>query len=159
MVEFNRYNLDVLQSIAKICRQNLEFIEGLGRIDELFASAQAASRDGQANKALDAIDQALEVAREFHRRRNRVLHDAVRVWCQDWYPRVAEANGRRFFHDLDDVKDHLPDRTIDMSYLIYRQLQLPLGQWYRQVQAARNSYAEKNRLPERLEEFDWKKLD
>lgn len=157
--EFNRFNLEVLQSIAKICRQNLEFLGGLGRIDELFLSAQAASREGEARKALDAIDQALEAAREIHRRRNRVLHDAVQVWYQTWHPRVAEANGRRFFHELDDVKDHVPDRTIDMSFLIYRQLQLPFEKWYGQVQAARNSYAQKNRLPEQRKEFDWKKLD
>jgi hypothetical protein len=157
--EFNRYNLEVLQSIAKICRQNLEFIRGLGRIDELFVSAQAASRGGKVKKALEAIDQALDMAGEIHRQRNRVLHDAVQVWYQTWYPRVTEANGRRFVHDLDDVKDHVPDRTIDMSFLIYRQLQLPLGEWYGQVQAARNSFAERNRLPERRGEFDWKKLD
>ena len=76
-----------------------------------------------------------------------------------WYPRVAEANGRRFFHDLDDVKDHVPDRTIDMSFFVYRQLQLPFGTWFGQVQAARNSFAEKNGLPRQLMEFDWKKLD
>jgi hypothetical protein len=157
--EFNRYNLEVLQSIAKICRQNLEFLGGLGRIDELFISAQIASREGEAEKALDAIDQALELVREIHRQRNRVFRDAVQVWYQTWYPRVAEGNGRRFLHDLDDVKDHVPDRTIDMSFLIYRQLQLPFGEWHSQVQAARNSYAQKNRLPERREEFEWNKLD
>jgi hexosaminidase len=157
--QFNRYNLEVLQSIATICRQNLEFLESLGRIDELFVSAQAASREGEAKKALDAIDHALELAREIHRERNRALHEAVQVWYKTWHPRVAEANGRRFFHDLDDVKDHVPDRTIDMSYLIYRQIQLPLGRWYSQVQTARNSYAQKNRLPERRDEFDWNKLD
>src|SRR5262249_12017805 len=37
--EFNRYNLEVLQSIAEICRQNLAFLQGFGRIDELFFSA------------------------------------------------------------------------------------------------------------------------
>jgi hexosaminidase len=157
--EFNRYNLEVLQSIAKICRQNLEFLGGLGRIDELFISAQIASREGEAEKALDAIDQAFELVREIHRQRNRVFRDAVQVWYQTWYPRVAEGNGRRFLHDLDDVKDHVPDRTIDMSFLIYRQLQLPFGEWHSQVQAARNSYAQKNRLPERREEFEWNKLD
>ena len=80
--EFNRYNLEVLQSIAKICSQNLEFLQGLGRIDKLFLSAQSASRGGEAKKALDAIDRALEIAREIHRQRNRVIHDAVQVWYE-----------------------------------------------------------------------------
>jgi hypothetical protein len=157
--EFNRYNLEVLESIAKLCRQNLEFLHALGHIDELFVSAQAASRKGEAKKALDNIDQALEIARQIRVQRNRVYQDTVRVWHKTWHPRVAEANGRRFVHDLDDVKDPLPDRTVDMSYLVYRQLQLPFGEWFGQVHMARNSFAEKSGLPKRPMDFAWKKLD
>jgi hexosaminidase len=157
--EFNRYNLEVFQSIAMIGRQNLEFLGRLGRIDELFISAQAASRAGDSKKALDAVDQAIESAREIHRQRNKVLHEIIRVWYETWHPRVETANGRRFFHDLDDVKDHVPDRTIDMSYLIYRQLQLPFGKWYDQVQTARNTFARLKQLPERQVEFNWSKLE
>jgi hexosaminidase len=157
--EFNRYNLEVLQSIAKICRQNLEFLQALGRINKLFFWAQSAARDGDAKKALGAIDEALELARGIQRERNRVFHDAVQVWYATWYPRVAEANGRKFVHDLDDVKDHVPDRTVDMSFLVYRQLRLDFGQWFGHVQTSRNSFAENNGLPKRQAEFDWEKLE
>jgi hypothetical protein len=157
--QFNRYNLQVLQSIARICRQNLEFLRGLGRIDELFYSAQSASRAGEAKKAIGAMDEVLELAREIHRERNRVIHDVVQVWYETWYPRAAEANGRRFVHDLDDVKDHVPDRTVDLSFLAYRQFQLPFGQWFSQVQASRNSFAQRKGLPMRQAEFEWKKLE
>jgi hexosaminidase len=157
--EFNRYNLEVFLSIAKLCRQNLEFLRGLGRIDELFAAAGAASRNGQTNNAVDAIDQALEVAIQIRQERNRVLNDAIRVWYETWYPRVPEANGRRFVHELDDVKDHVPDHTVDMSYLVYRVIMLPFGEWFGEVEAARNSYAGRNGLPKRQRTLDWKKLD
>jgi hexosaminidase len=157
--EFNRYNLEVLLSIAKICRQNLNFLYALGRIDKLFFSAQSASRGGEANKAIGAIDEALDLAGEIHRERNQVLHDALQVWYESWHPRVAEANGRRFVHDLDDVKDHVPDRTVDLSFLIYRQLQLPFGQWFDQVQASRSFFAEKNGLPKRQAAFDWTNVE
>jgi len=116
--------------------------------------SQSASRGGEANKAIGAIDEALDLAGEIHRERNQVLHDALQVWYESWHPRVAEANGRRFVHDLDDVKDHVPDRTVDLSFLIYRQLQLPFGQWFDQVQASRSFFAEKNGLPKRQAAFD-----
>ena len=74
-------------------------------------------------------------------------------------PRVAEANGRRFLHEVDDVKDHLPDRTIDMSYLVYRELLLPFGEWAEQMRAARNQYAQSHGLPARNERFDWQDLN
>ena len=69
---------------------------------------------------------------------------------------MAEANGRRFLHDLDDVKDHHPDRTVDMSYLVYRQLLLPFDNWYQAVQSARNEYAKAHSLPARQDTLDWK---
>lgn|GEM_PF-4892875 len=43
--------------------------------------------------------------------------------------------------DFEDVEGHLPMRTGDMSYLIYRELILSLGKRYRKVLAVRNEYA------------------
>ena len=68
----------------------------------------------------------MQTARRIREERNAALREAVETWGKSWYPRVAEANGRRFLHELDDVKDHLPDRTVDMSYLVYRELLLPM---------------------------------
>ena len=56
------------------------------------------------------------------------------------------------------MKDHLPDRTVDMTYLVYRELLLPLGDWMEKVRAARNQYARSHGLPLRNEAFDWKDL-
>ena len=71
---------------------------------------------------------------------------------------MAEANGRRFLHEVDDVKDHLPDRTVDMTYLVYRELLLPFGDWVEQVRAVRNQFAATHGLPAQNEGFDWKDL-
>lgn len=157
--EFNRYNLQVFLSIAQLYRQSLEMFAGLGRIDALLESAQTAARSNQPHQAIVAVDQALEIARQIRQRRNTILRDTTATWYQSWYPRVAEANGRRFLHELDDVKDHLPDRTIDMSYLVYPELLLPFGEWVEKVEAARNQYAAANYLPLRTEPFDWKDLE
>jgi hexosaminidase len=80
----------------------------------------------------------------------------VENWYKSWYPRVAEANGRRYLDEVDNVKDHLPVRTVDMSYLVYRELLYPLGQWADEVRAARNRYAQAHELPARNDRFDWK---
>ena len=76
---------------------------------------------------------------------------------QDWYPRVAEANGRKYLDQVDDVKDHPPARTVDMSYLIYRELKYPLGQWAEEVRKVRNQFARDNNLPIREEMINWLK--
>ena len=157
--DLNPYNLEVFLSIARLCRQNLEMLQAVGRMDGLLRSAADAAGKNQSKVALNSVDQALQQAFAVRYSRNRALGDAVEIWYKSWLPRVAEANGRRFLHDLDDVKDHLPDRTVDMSYLVYRELQLPFGDWVEQVRAVRNQYAQSHGLPLRNERLDWKDLN
>src|SRR4029077_12023142 len=121
-VNKNHYNLEVFLSIAGLCRQNLEIILELGQMSELLKAAQAAASQGKASEAIESLDEALSTAAGIQRRRNRALQDATTVWYRTWFPRVPEANGRRYLNQVDEVKDHRPVRTVDMSYLIYREL-------------------------------------
>ena len=139
--DLNPYNLEVFLSIANLCRQNLEMLQAIARIDGLLRSAADAAGKNQAKQAVASLDQVLRQAKLVRYSRNRALADAIQTWQKSWMPRVAEANGRRFLHELDDVKDHLPDRTVDMTYLVYRELLLPFGDWVEQVRAVRNQYA------------------
>jgi hypothetical protein len=155
-VEFNRYNLEVYTSIARLYRQNLEMLLEIGRMESLIESAQKAAAAGKAKNALESLDGALGIAQNIREERNAALRDAVSTWYKSWWPRVEEANGRRFLHQLDDVKDHVPDRTVDMSYLVYRELQLPFGEWVTAIRSTRNRYAAANHLPEKVAEFRWR---
>jgi hypothetical protein len=156
--DLNSYNLEVFLSIAHLCRQNLEMLQGIARIDALLKSASDAAGKDQPKQAIASLDQVLRQAKLIRYSRNRVLADATRTWYKSWLPRVAEANGRRFLHELDDVKDHLPDRTVDMTYLVYRELLLPFGDWVEQVRTVRNQFAAAHDLPAQNERFDWKDL-
>ncbi len=159
LAEYNRDGLEVFVAIAHLFRQNLEMLKSLARIDAALVSAQTAARETKDKDAVAAVDQALEIARRIRSERNQALREATATWYKTWYPRVSEADGRRFLHELDDVKDHLPDRTVDMSYLVYDELLLPLGDWYDRTQSARNRYAEAHRLPLRNEPLDWNGLE
>ncbi|MDQ6704403.1 MAG: beta-N-acetylhexosaminidase [Acidobacteriota bacterium] len=154
----NRYNLAVYLSIAHLYRQNLDMLRSIGTMDDLLKTASGEAEKDRPKQAIAAVDQALELARTIERDRNRALRDATARWEESWYPRVLERNGRRFLHELDDVKDHLPDRTADMSYLVYRELLLPFGEWIEQIKNARNEYARAHQLQTRADKFDWKDL-
>jgi hypothetical protein len=104
-------------------------------------SAQARAANQNPKQATAEIDLALKLAQQIRAGRDAVLNGATATWYKTWYPRVAEANGRRFLHELDDVKDHPPDRTVDMSYLVYRERLLGLDEWSGKVRDARNEYA------------------
>ena len=155
----NRYNLEVYVSIAQLCGQNLEMLRDLSGIDRALSAASAAAGKQNAKDAIQYLDHALATIRGMRARRNAVYHNAVATWYKSWEPRVAEANGRRFLHELDDVKDHVPDRTVDMSYLIYRELNLPVDAWYSKIQTARNQYASAHHLPPSNESLNWKNLN
>jgi hexosaminidase len=157
-VETNRYTLAVFLSIAGLYRQNLDMLRSIGAIDGMLQAASAAAEKNEARQAVQAIDRALDAAHSIQRSRNRALSDVQRTWYQSWYPRVSEANGRKFLHEVDDVKDHLPDRTTDMSYLVYREMLLPFGEWSDQIAIARNQYAQAHQLPVRNDKLDWKDL-
>jgi hypothetical protein len=153
--KFNRYNLEVYLSIAGLYQQNLDMLLDLQKIDNLLAAAERAAARADAREAIASVDSALDIAREIRNGRNEALHNVVQTWYKSWFPRVAEANGRRYLLEVDDVKDYLPYRTADMSYLVYRELLLPLGNWYDQVENARNQYAKGYDLPDRTDKFDW----
>jgi hexosaminidase len=154
-VGFNRYNLEVFTSIAQLYRQNLDMLLGIGRMCRALDAAQKAAAGSKPQDALESVDRALDQAEDIRQQRNTVLGDAVATWYKSWYPRVAEANGRKFLHELDDVKDHVPDRTVDMTYLVDRELRLPFGEWVDAIRAARNQFAAAHHLPAGTRRFDW----
>jgi len=154
--EFNHYNLEIFLSVAALYRQNLEMLLHLGQISDELKSAEAATGRPDPSEALEALDGALNRAESIRRERNRTLDETTATWYQSWFPRVAEANGRRYLDAVDNVKDHVPVRTVDMSYLVYRELLYPLGDWADQVVAVRNKYAQDHGLPLRQRVVDWK---
>ncbi len=156
--QFNRYNLEVYLSIANLYQQNLDMISGIHSMDIDLADADKVKAvDPKA--ALEDVDRALHTATAIWRERNDVLQNAITTWGVSWLPRVAEANGRKFLHELDDVKDHLPDRTVNMSYLVYREKLLPFGKWVNSIAVARNQFAAAHHLAVRNYLLAWDDLN
>jgi len=155
-IELNRYNLEVCLSVAQLYRQNLEMILDLGGISDLLKSAAGSAGRADGTDAVASIDQALDLGERIRSERNVALQNAVATWYKSWFPRVAEANGRRYLNEVDSVKDHRPVRTIDISYLVYRELHYPLGDWAEKVLATRNEYAKAHGLAVRVAIADWK---
>ena len=139
--DYQHYNLQVLRSVAQLCRQNLDMLLGLQKINDLLSLSSTVASSNPA-VAVSLIDQALDQVNKIRDERNEVLQAVTTVWYQDWYPRVAEANGRKYLDQVDDVKDHVPVRTVDMSYLVYRQLKYPLGKWVEEAYQCKESICE-----------------
>jgi len=146
------YNLEVMESVAAICGQNLRMLVALNKITDLMHQASTATNPAQAVKQLD---RALEMVIQLKTQRDSTLALVTKTWYKEWQPLVEEANGRKFLHQVDDIKDHQPVRTIDLSYLIYRELHYPLDQWWTDVVKVRNDYAQKHQLPLTNKQLNW----
>jgi hexosaminidase len=155
-VQLNRYNMRVFLSIAALYRQSLLMLQDLGRISNALKAAETNAGRAEAQKAVASLDRAIDIAENIRQQRNRALQDATVTWYETWFPRVREANGRKYLDQVDDIKDHQPVRTVDMSYLVYRELLYPLGEWAKTVIAVRNEYANAHKIPSRNYIFGWK---
>lgn len=150
------YNLEVLESVGAICGQNLRMLITLnGVMDRLQAASSAAATNPAL--AIRQLDAAMDMVSKLKTQRDSTLDGVVKVWLKEWHPLVQKANGRTFLQQLDDIKDHQPVRTIDLSYLIYRELHYPLDQWWTDVKKVRNEYAQRHQLPLMQKELDWQR--
>ena len=163
-VDFNRHNLEVYLSIAKLCRQNLLMLIALGEISKALETAQNHAAKLQYADALEALDQALDTGARIRDERNQALHDATTTWYRTWFPRVREANGRRVARAPQDFVDTQPTERArraqeGLLYLLDREFALPFGQWVNDVCNARNRYATAHKLPTREMNFDWQDIE
>lgn len=159
-VEFNRYNLEVYLSIARLCRQNLLMLKDLESISRDLGTAQDHAAKLEYTDAVGALDHALDAAWRIRDERNQALHEATATWYKTWFPRVREANGRRVARAPQDFVDTQPSERarraqVGLMYLIDREFSLPFGEWVDDLQQARNRYASDHSLPARQGTFDW----
>jgi hexosaminidase len=163
-VEFNRYNLEVYLSISRLCRQNLLMLRDLEGVNRDLKTAQDEAARLHYAEAVDALDQALDIAAVIRDDRNQALHDATTTWYETWFPRVREANGRQVARAPQDFVETEPsERTrraqVGLLYLLDREFSLPFGQWVADVQEVRNRYAAAHHLRAREGKFDWQDSD
>lgn len=155
---YHHYNLEVMLSVALLCRYNLNMLLHLQHIDTLMKlSSQTAAHNAAVAVAL--LDDALNEAEAIKNERDETLQSMITIWYEQWYPRVETANGRHYLNVVDDVKDHRPGRTADMTYLIFRDLHYPLGKWTEEVQNVRNNFAGKHGLSLRKKQLLWEQVN
>jgi len=157
--EVQSYNWDVLHSVAMLCAQSLHMRAQLENMNHYLGGADINAKDGHFKVAVNYIDSALATAAKVKSERDSVFARVKKIWYEEWLPLVPVANSRRFLHELDDIKDHRPGRTIDLSYLIYRQLNFPLGRWAAETLKSRNTYARAHGLPVLDYKLEWDKYE
>ncbi|HZT68258.1 MAG TPA: hypothetical protein VFC10_00730 [Terriglobia bacterium] len=154
-VEFKKYNLEVFLSVAGLYWQNIQMIEEMNEINGVLERAQEAATHIQFERAVAALDRAMDIADTIREQQNPVLNNVTETSYKRWCPRVEEANGRRFLFELNSVYGYRVDRALGPKYLIEREFLVLLGKWFRRVEQVRNQYAKAHNHPVKDRTFNW----
>ncbi len=129
----NRYNIEVLLTVAHLQRHTIEMLRALAEIEDVLGEAAAAHAEGQARRAANLLTRA-------HGRSGRIVDDLSdtyarlkAVWEVSRFEKGRSVDGRHFVHVMDDVKDHTADRRADLSYLIAAEQRIGLPAWRRKL--------------------------
>ncbi len=150
----NRYNLEVFLSLAGLTGHQARLMLGMKRIEDSLASARQSALHGNSKAAVGYLVAALEQAQGIIEERKADFSYLQTVWEKSRYPKGQEVDGKKFFHVLDDVKDHFADRRVDLTYMIAPEESIELDKWVEDLKGVIRAYLKLNRLPERpLEEL------
>jgi hypothetical protein len=114
----NRYNVEVLLSIAHFEKHFVDMLLALEEVEEILLSASEVLREGDNRKVLGLLVQAHSRVENILTERNEMWHGLKSIWEKSRYPKGRSVGGRDFVHILDDLKDHRADRRAGLDYML-----------------------------------------
>jgi hypothetical protein len=118
VVPRNRYNLEVLLSIAQFERYYVTLLESLVKAEGLMLRAAEAQNQERARDAVSLLAGAHGLVRACLSDRGAMWADLKVTWEKSRYPKGQSVGGREFVHSLDDLKDHRADRRAGLDYML-----------------------------------------
>ena len=142
----NRYNLEVLLSIAELTGHHNRMILGMKSIEDRLKAARSAAEKNTPEQAVGQLVAAYDQARGTIDDRHGMFGRLKATWEKSRFSKGREVNGKKFFHVLDDTKDHWADRRADLSYMIAPEESIELEKWLKQLASVIQDYAKKNNV-------------
>jgi hexosaminidase len=146
----NRYNLEVFLSIAGLTGHHNRMILGMKEIEDELKAAREAAEKNNAQQAVGRLLSAYGKARAINSERQQTFQRLKTIWEKSQFPKGREVDGKKFYHVLDDTKDHWADRRADLSYLIAPEESIRLEEWMQRLASVIREYAKKNDVPVRM---------
>ncbi len=128
-------------------------ILGMKRIEDNLQSAREAVQKNDSEQAVGHLVSAYDRARRILEERRSTFEYLESVWEKSRFPKGQEFNGNKFYHVLDDTKDHWADRRVDLSYMIAPEQSIELEKWRQNLASVIQGFAKSHNVTVRpLEE-------
>jgi hexosaminidase len=128
-VKRNRYNLEVLLSIARFERHYVALLESLVKVESLMLRAAEAQSRERPTDTIALLSEAHGAVRDCLSDRQSMWSDLKTTWEKSRYPKGQSVGGRDFVHVLDDLKDHHADRRTGLDYMLEPLENIGLETW------------------------------
>jgi hypothetical protein len=142
----NRYNLEVLLTLAEFTRHHDRMIAAMGEIESRLLVARKAAAGSDAKAALAALVTAHTQARGITEERRSAFERMKAVWEKSQYPKVRSFEGKQYVHIMDDTKDYFADRRPDLSFIVAPEESIGLDEWSKRLWSVVAQYARANNL-------------
>jgi len=138
----NRYNLEVLLSIAHFEKNFAEMLLGLQEVERLCIEAsKEAYAESDPASAVSRLRAAHSLVARILEERKLMWRDLKAVWERSRYEKGRSVAGRKFVHVLDDLKDHFADRRPGLEYMLAPYERMGLEEWNRKLAKFTADYA------------------
>jgi hexosaminidase len=142
----NLYNLEVFLSIAELTGHHNRLIYAMKSIEDKLKTARGAAEKNDPQQAVGQLVAAYDQARGIVEERHKTFRRLMSAWEKSRFPKGQELNGKKFYHALDDTKDHWADRRPDLTYMIAPEESIELEKWMKQLAPVIQEYARKNNV-------------
>ncbi len=146
-VERNRYNLEVLLSLARLERYFMDMLTTMEQAESSMVAASAADAEGKHAAAVGQLVVASNSVASLLEQESAMWSNLVTVWEKSRYPKNRSVDGREFFHVLDDVKDHFADRRKGLDYMMAPFQRMDIPGWRERLVSFIDSYAAAHGVP------------
>ncbi len=146
-VSRNRYNLEVLLSIAYLERYAIHTALALERAEDYLARAAESAAEKRPSRAVASMVEAYNLAGQVLELGDWMWSEVKRIWEKSRYEKGRSVGGRHFVHIMDDVKDHWADRRPGLEYMIAPFERMNLDDWREELGRRIKQYASANKVP------------
>ncbi len=151
-VDYNRYNLETFLAIAYLERYTMETVVNLAKVEDFLLRASMEANDPP--KAVGQLINAYNLSGEIIKDRDDMWSDFTTTWYKGRLPKNQSRNGKDFYHQFDDVKDHFADRRMGLDYMLAPFERMKMEEWRKQLLDILKGYAGLHNVPAELPEFE-----
>lgn len=144
-VSRNRYNLEVLLSIAYLEKYTINTLLNWASVEDYLIKSSNARADNAV--AMGFMVQAYNLAEDILTEKKEVESGLTATWEKSRFEKNRTVNGREFVWVLDDLKDHWADRRVGLQYMFAPFERMEIEKWQKQLMTVMTDFSKSHNVP------------